>query len=44
MYLKKDLYAVFNNLLLEPLFVNTEEMKKIFTNDIDSFSEEERYQ
>lgn len=29
MYLKKDLYAVFNNLLLEPLFVNTEEMKNL---------------
>ena len=44
MCLKKDLYAVFNNLLLEPLFVNTEEMKKIFSNDIDSFSEEEKKQ
>lgn len=44
MYLKKDLYAVFNNLLLEPLFVNTEEMKKIFSNNIDSFSETEKKQ
>lgn len=44
MYLKKDLYAVFNNLILEPLFVNTNEMKRIFNDDIESFSTDEQNQ
>ena len=30
MYLKKDLYAVFNNWIFEPLFVTKEEMNRIF--------------
>ena len=40
-YLKKDLYAIFNSLIMEPLFVTFDEADRIFKNKLDEFTEVE---
>lgn len=39
--LKKDLYAIYNSYILEPIFVNKNEKEKILSNNFDDMSAEE---
>lgn len=40
-YLKKDLYAIYNNLIMDPIFTTEKEMKSIFNNDLKDFNEKQ---